>query len=810
LKWDQYIGRESVSSGIHKTGEEPPKYNKRFHIYFFLKDISLSALKEYLEIKLWDDGNGYIDLSRNGAMLTRTIVDLAVFSPERLIYEASPVIGPGLSTQELRWFKKGGGHLAGDLNLTEEEKTKFKQRVADAKNKPEIQSMSNELKEKYFDTQVDELVKHEGISPDEAKKALVSLSNINNVLPKAFVIDLGDKKITVEELLANGKEYDQISMPDPIEGIVYGSGKARFYYNDGKNPCINSFAHGGQLYSFEGFENQFKESNAEEFQVLANPTITVLAEKQQIIPTKKITDNLGETEADIILHAIDIVMAAEQNIETDPGALFEPHVLAALRIIRKDTEAEYQRFRLEAKKKNNKISLTELDRQTRVKITGKRSEVANDKNTHDGYARGIIDEYTVNGCQPVGFGGGLWVYDDSTGIWKSKKLNEIKRKVTENYDDRVYSHTSGDYTAISEHVLSLVDDLEFFNNAPFGLATPKGFYRINGKEIKIEPLSASHRQRVMLPVTPNHQPMPLFKQFLDDTFASNEEEESNQQITLLQEIVGAIILGYMHFYQKAVLFYEPYGRAGKGVMVQIIQALVPEHFVSHVSPFDWDREYYLAKLVGKKLNVVGELPENKPIPASAFKSIIGGDNLSGRQPTEKVVSFKNEAGHIFSSNHLIKTNDFTEAFYSRWLILHFPNSRIKLGKPLDEKLAINIIDQELPGVAQWALDGAIRRLGQEGFSHSNVHDYFMEKWRRDANSLMQFIKDSCETGNDSYVILRTDLYSHYKNWCREFGVREFSVPEVKELLINNVRLGVKLKLRDGYQTWIGIKLKPLR
>ena len=50
--------------------------------------------------------------------------------------------------------------------------------------------------------------------------------------------------MTVSELVERGREFDQVAMPDPIEGSGYGLTTAKFYFNDGQSPCIHSFAHG--------------------------------------------------------------------------------------------------------------------------------------------------------------------------------------------------------------------------------------------------------------------------------------------------------------------------------------------------------------------------------------------------------------------------------------------------------------------------------------------------------------------------------------------------------------------------------------
>jgi len=45
--------------------------------------------------------------------------------------------------------------------------------------------------------------------------------------------------------------------------------------------------------------------------------------------------------------------------------------------------------------------------------------------------------------------------------------------------------------------------------------------------------------------------------------------------------------------------------------------------------------------------------------------------LTGRHLTGRPFSFRNEAAHLFMSNHLITTSDHSEPFYARWLLVEF-------------------------------------------------------------------------------------------------------------------------------------------
>lgn len=238
------------------------------------------------------------------------------------------------------------------------------------------------------------------------------------------------------------------------------------------------------------------------------------------------------------------------------------------------------------------------------------------------------------------------------------------------------------YLGIAAHAYAIAaqGNEEFFSAAPVGLACPDGFYRLDADgEITVEPLGAAHRQRFVVRTSPSaDMPSPLFDRYLADTFASDNPQVQAEQIAQLQEIMGAVVFGLMARHEKVALFYGP-GRAGKGTALKIIEELVPKEWHAASSPFRWDAEYYLADLAGKRLNVVGELPEEEPIPAAHFKTVTGRDLLTGRYPSGKPFTFRNEAAHIFNTNHFVNTRDHSEAFFSRWLIVGFPNSRLSKG-----------------------------------------------------------------------------------------------------------------------------------
>lgn len=400
--------------------------------------------------------------------------------------------------------------------------------------------------------------------------------------------------------------------------------------------------------------------------------------------------------------------------------------------------------------------------------------------THAGYTKSllrILEE--KSGTEAVGVEGSLYVYQPHKGIWDGTPAPDFSVRVADEFDGQENCERRSDYLAIANHAYTVAakDNDDFFNDAPVGLACVGRFYRVNAEgEIEREPLGPQHRQRILSPVRPVVGEMPMFDKFLHETFAGECEKE---QIDLLQEIIGATLIGTMATYEKVVLF-KGVGRAGKGTLMKIIEAMLPRESRSATNPFNWDNEYYLAALAGKRLNLVGELPDDKPIPASTFKTVVGRDVLQGRHPGGKPFNFKNQAAHIFNTNHFVHTKDHTEAFFNRWILLEFRNSRIGIEGAIEKDLADRIIANELNHIMAWALKGA-RRVEDRGYFLGNkVQDRMMAQWSRRTSSLMEFMldKDNCILSQEKGVFTpRAEFYKAYAQWCKESN--RFALGKIK-------------------------------
>lgn len=249
-----YVRTYSTSSAIYVTETgECLRPAEGFHIYMAIEDgQDLESFGTRLNQRLWLMGYGHIKLSKSLSMLKRTLVDVAVFSPERLIFEAGAVLEEGLEQRlpkpefVLKPLMVLNTKLVKPLNPTEEQQVLHQERVA--KTTEKLISEMNELKKELIVGLVAEK-KSQGqqISARQAEKIIEAKANYQLTYDDVIVFESGDE-VSVAELIFNPEKYDKQSCLDPLRPDK-GFGRVLFYANlESNNPIINSFVEGGRIY----------------------------------------------------------------------------------------------------------------------------------------------------------------------------------------------------------------------------------------------------------------------------------------------------------------------------------------------------------------------------------------------------------------------------------------------------------------------------------------------------------------------------------------------------------------------------------
>lgn len=512
-----------------------------------------------------------------------------------------------------------------------------------------------------------------------------------------------------------------------------------------------------------------------------------------------------EAQAERMGDAIALIKAVIQDSAENAGAPFAEDALEAFEYLQENNLVEFHR-QISALGKVCRCK-TELNSVLRQRKRAAQEKTAGVE-THHAYALEIIHEVFTRGeWSPVAYNSDLYILNVETSIWERIEFKSLVTCAANICDNRPNCTRLSDYESIATHILQICEKPDFFtSSATNGVACLDKFYSIQKGKISVDDLSPAHRQRFRLEFEPIQGEKPKHDKFLNETFyVASTADKGYDQVILMQEIYGAVMLGLMARHQKCVMQHDPYGRAGKGANQKILSALVPVEFQCAISPFDWNDKVLCAALAGVRLNRVGELDEKKAIPATQVKNLIGEDPITARPLYKPPFSFVNEAAHILSTNHLPKTNDHSDGFFARFLMVDFPNSRTKNGLPVIAGIADDIINTEMSSIAWWALEGALRLLNNGKFTETLAHQRLLGEWRMDTNSLELFIGTECVLGKDLYVA-RPKFNEAYESWCEDNRMHPFSRHKCFKLMLANAKNGITNERSNGVDWWRGIKL----
>jgi len=167
---------------------------------------------------------------------------------------------------------------------------------------------------------------------------------------------------------------------------------------------------------------------------------------------------------------------------------------------------------------------------------------------------------------------------------------------------------------------------------------------------------------------------------------------------------------------------------------------MPPEAQCSVTPVLWGERFQLVSMVGKTLNVCGELPEESVIDGRVFKEVIEGT----RQQTEfkgmQVFDFRPKAAQWFAGNHLPRSRDTSQGFVRRWLIFDF--TRVVPESQRIIEFHKILIAEEREAIAAWAVQGLKRLTRQRDYTQPASHKMRLNQVKRANNTVAAFLQSS--------------------------------------------------------------------
>ena len=269
---------------------------------------------------------------------------------------------------------------------------------------------------------------------------------------------------------------------------------------------------------------------------------------------------------------------------------------------------------------------------------------------------------------------------------------------------------------------------------------------------------------------------PLFQKYLSRVLPDTDQQK------VLAEFMGYVFVKQKTLkLEKSLILYGG-GANGKSVFFDIITSMFGPHNVSNFSlnSLTNGNGYFRAKLDSKLLNYASEISPN--MDSTLFKQMVSGEPIEARLPYGEPFVLEDYAKMVFNTNELPRDVEQNEAFFRRFLILHF-SVTIPEGER-NPSLANDIIEAELSGVFNWVLDGLKRLLEQRNFTASEAVKEMVRIYRQQSDSVQLFLGDMGYVKDVTKERALKVMYNEYRDYSRDNGYKAVSNRNFSERLKN--------------------------
>lgn len=378
-----------------------------------------------------------------------------------------------------------------------------------------------------------------------------------------------------------------------------------------------------------------------------------------------------------------------------------------------------------------------------------------------------------------------WIYNEGIYVPHAKTyLKEFCQKIL----DKTYTTHLFNAVYAKVEVRTFINQQDFFIvENPYLIPVQNGILDLRTKELREFTPNLFFFNKLPMQFNPE-QKCPEIESF----FGSILDNDSDIQV--LQELFGFLMLKDYKF-ERAFMFTGN-GRNGKGKTVELMKRFLGMDNCANIALEQLERDQYaIGELFNKLANLSADISPQALKNTGNFKSLTGHDLMSASRKFLPMVNFTNYAKFVFCANELPRTEDLSNAFFARWIIIDFPfqfvpedqynrlseKERTKTFIQDTNKIDKISTDEELTGLLNWALIGFERLILAKGFSDAKSTEETKQLWIRKSNSVMGFLQENLEENWGKYVLKR-DLRLRYRDYCRTNKLKSMSDRVIKHTL----------------------------
>lgn len=305
---------------------------------------------------------------------------------------------------------------------------------------------------------------------------------------------------------------------------------------------------------------------------------------------------------------------------------------------------------------------------------------------------------------------------------------------------------------------------------------------------------------------------PRWETFMEEIFKGDTEK-----IEYMQKVLGYSLTGSVS--ERLGWFLVGGGANGKSVLLEVMTHLLGDYGKKTnnkllVADGSTDQLSLLSALMGTRFTYCSELDEGKKLSVAFFKEIIGGEEVEARRFYQDYIKFTPTFKLMLGTNNLPRIPEDSLGIWSRIRIVTFDETfykedeideLVRKGKKKrselklrDDNLKDYFLDNELPGILNWCLEG-YRNWVKDGLKDCTSVRDATNNYRSDEDVLGEWLDECCETAYTERERSR-DLHTSFKDFT---GI-EMHPKTFKRYM---TKKGLQNKNIGGTMYYIGIKLK---
>ena len=281
--------------------------------------------------------------------------------------------------------------------------------------------------------------------------------------------------------------------------------------------------------------------------------------------------------------------------------------------------------------------------------------------------------------------------------------------------------------------------------------------------------------------------------------------DTDHRVSILQQYFGYCLLPWNHRFETFVILVGN-GANGKSVALDVLRGVLGCQNVSDVPLDAFAAEFRLADMIGKLANIATDMQRMPKVQEGVLKQLVSGEAIQINRKYRQPVTMFPTAKLIFATNHLPPFADTSDGLWRRVIVIPF--YEVFSPQRRDRHRAQRIIADELPGVLNWAIEGAVQLLSQGDFTQCELCEQAKLGHRHDSDPFLQFLDECCEIRQDRDELV-DDLYAAYRGFCEAAGKKPKAKSEFGKQMANiGINRERELRVSRRHYVYRGIGLLP--